>query len=82
MSEYTVHNECDTYHISTVFQDRKEEEQDCHLWYETKDSSKSTDDTINYKTLYKITCTDCLKSAAYGILDCYYKYIICPVCYK
>ena len=27
MTEYTVHNECDTYHVTTIFQNGKEEEQ-------------------------------------------------------
>ena len=82
MSEHTVHDECDTNHVSTIFKDRQEEEQDCHLWHETKYCSKATDDTINNKSHNHVTGADCRKCACCCILNCYYKYIICPVCYK
>ena len=47
MTEYTVHNECDTYHVAAVFQDGQEQEQDRHLRNETKYCSQTADDTIN-----------------------------------
>ena len=46
MTEYTVHDECDTNHVTAVLKDGKEQEQDCHLRNESKHCTKTTDDTI------------------------------------
>ena len=82
MTEYTVHNECNTYHVTTVFKDGQEQEQNCHLRNESKYCTKTTDDTINYKSHYQVTGTDASKDVCKEVLNSYYKYIICPVCYE
>ena len=82
MSEHTVHDECDTYHVSAVFKNRQEKEQDCHLWNESKYCSKSANDTIHYKSVNQVTCSDIRKESSDCILDCSNECIICPVCYK
>ena len=82
MTEYTVHNECNTYHVTTVFKDGQEQEQNCHLRNESKYCTKTTDDTINYKSHYQVTGTDAGKDVCKEVLNSYYKYIICPVCYE
>ena len=82
MTEYTVHNECDTYHVATVFKDRQEQEQDCHLRNESKYCTETTDDAINYKSHYHVTCTDAGKDICKEVLNSYYEYIVCPVCYE
>ena len=46
MTEYTVHDECDTNHVTAILKDGKEQEQDCHLRNESKHCTKTTDDTI------------------------------------
>ena len=82
MTEHTVHNEGDTNHVTTVFQDRQKQEQNCHLRYETKDSAYTADYTIHNKACYNIVCTDAFQEAAYDFLNAAYKGIICPVCYN
>ena len=46
MTEYTVHDERDTNHVTAVLKDGKEQEQDRHLRNESKHCTKTTDDTI------------------------------------
>ena len=82
MTEYTVHNKRDTHHITTVFKNGQEQEQDRHLRNKSKHCTKTTDDTVNNKTLHHISGTDTAKNVAEEILNSYYKYIICPVCHE
>ena len=49
MTEYTVHNECDTYHVTAVLKDGQEQKQDCHLRHESKHGAQTADDTVNRK---------------------------------
>ena len=82
VTEYTVHNKCDTYHVTTVFKDGQEQEQDRHLRNESKYCTKTTDDTVNYKSHYHIASADAAEDIACEVLNSYYEYIICPVCYE
>ena len=51
VTEYTVHNERDTRHVTAVLKDGQEQEQDSHLRNETKNGASTADDTIHYKAL-------------------------------
>ena len=82
MTEYTVHNECDTYHVATIFQNGKEEEQDSHLRNETKNGANTADDTINYKAYNQVGSACRCQRIASPALNCANKCIIGPVCYE
>ena len=63
MTEYTVHDECDTNHVTAVLKDGQEQEQDRHLRNESKYCTKTTDDTIRYKAYQPATPTPLRPSA-------------------
>ena len=79
MTEYAVHNECDTNHVSTVLKDGQEEEEDCHLRHESKYCSKSADDTVNNKADYKVAGAGILKESSCDFLNSTDKGIVRPV---
>ena len=50
-TEDTVHDECDTGHVSTAFQECQEDKQNQDLRYETKHSTKTSYDTIHDQSM-------------------------------
>ena len=66
MTEYTVHDECDTNHVTAVLKDGKEQEQDRHLRNESKYCTKTTDDTIRYKAYQPVSNADTAESISYN----------------
>ena len=81
MTEYTVHDECDTNHVTAVLKDGKEQEQDRHLRNESKYCTKNTDDTIRYKAYQPVSNAGITKPIRYDTLNTSNKAVVCPVCY-
>ena len=81
MTEYTVHDECNTNHITAVFKDGKEQEQNRHLRNKSKHCPKTTDDTVRYKAYQPVSNTSIAESIRYNTLDGSHKAVVCPVCY-
>ena len=81
MTEYTVHDECDTNHVTAVLKDGQEQEQDRHLRNESKYCTKTTDDTIRYKAYQPVSNADITKPIRYDTLNTSNKAVVCPVCY-
>ena len=69
MTEYTVHDECNTNHITAVFKDGKEQEQNRHLRNKSKHCPKTTDDTVRYKAYQPVSNTSIAESIRYNTLD-------------
>ena len=81
MTEYTVHDECDTNHVTAVLKDGKEQEQNRHLRNESKHCTKTTDDTIRYKAYQPVSNASITKPIRYDTLNTSNKAVVCPVCY-
>ena len=81
MTEYTVHDECDTNHVAAVFKNGQEQEQDRHLRDEAEHGSQTADDTVHHKVGNNRTSADIPEESADRVLDRNDKYIIGPVRY-
>ena len=81
MTEYTVHDERDTNHVTAILKDGKEQEQDRHLRNESKYCTKTTDDTIRYKAYQPVSNAGITKPIRYDTLNTSNKAVVCPVCY-
>ena len=81
MTEYTVHDKCNTHHITAVFKYGQEQEQYRHLRDKSKHCPEAANDTIHYKSRHQISRADTSQESAHGILNCHNEYIVGPVCH-
>ena len=82
-TEDSVHDKCNTSHVTAGLKECKEEEQNQHLWYETKYCTNTGNNTIKDQSLEPCCAVYCFQSG----LNCRRndfseQYIICPVCYN
>ena len=73
VTEHTVHNEGDTYHVAAVLKDRQEQEQDCHLRHEAKHSTRPPMTPSTARLMMKLTCACIGEEGSCCLLDRAYK---------
>ena len=69
MTEYTVHNECDTYHVTTIFQNGKEEKQGHNGRQKTQHASHALTDAVYHQASLRLGIADSTMRILYTILD-------------
>ena len=82
-TEDSVHDECNTSHVTAGLKECKEQEQNQHLRYETKYSANTGNNTVKDQSLQPCSAIYSFQSR----LNCRRnnlteEYIICPICYN